>query len=80
MIDDENRICDTCLDGWISETDPSTLRAGDVAVYLWQPWLIPYSDLNDINLDSVRTMYLGFDDRHKRAFGDTGFGTPAAVE
>ncbi|UCD48503.1 MAG: hypothetical protein JSW27_13315 [Phycisphaerales bacterium] len=54
----------------------------------WQPWLIPYSDLSGINLDSVRTVYMGVGDRGSPSAGgtgigfidDIGFGKPVVVE
>jgi len=38
----------------------------------WTEWLIPYSDLADINLNSVRTMYIGIGDRNNPTAGGTG--------
>jgi hypothetical protein len=54
----------------------------------WTEWLVPYSDLAGVNLNSVRTMYIGFGDRDNPTAGgsglifvdDIGFGKPVAVE
>ena len=51
----------------------------------WQEWLIPYSELTGINLNSVGTMYIGIGDRNNPSSGGTGlifiddvsYGNPA---
>jgi Concanavalin A-like lectin/glucanases superfamily len=53
----------------------------------WTEWLIPLSDLAGINLNSVRTMYIGVGDRNNPSSGgaglifidDIGFGKPATA-
>jgi hypothetical protein len=52
----------------------------------WTEWLIPYSDLAGVNLNNVRTMYIGLGDRDNPSAGgaglifidDVAFGSPAA--
>ena len=52
----------------------------------WTEWLIPYSDLTGVNLNNVRTMYIGVGDRDNPTSGgagtvfidDIGFGKPVA--
>ena len=52
----------------------------------WQQWLIPFSDLDGINLGSVERLYLGVGDRDNPSAGgtgvifidDIGIGHPAA--
>ena len=59
-----------------------------ISISSWQEWLIPFSDLSGINLNSVRTIFIGVGDRHDPTSGgvgtlfidDVGFGKPAAVE
>jgi len=59
-----------------------------VARSAWTEWLIPYSELAGINLNSVRTIYVGVGDRDNPTAGgagtilidDIGFGHPAATE
>ena len=59
-----------------------------VARSAWTEWLIPYSELTGINLNSVRTMFIGVGDRDNPTAGgagrlfidDIGFGHPAAAE
>jgi concanavalin A-like lectin/glucanase superfamily protein/F5/8 type C domain-containing protein len=54
----------------------------------WTEWLIPYSELGGINLNSVGTIYIGVGDRNNPTSGGAGtifidditFGKPAAVE
>jgi hypothetical protein len=54
----------------------------------WTQWLIPYSELGGINLNSVRTMYIGVGNRDNPTadgtglvfIDDIGFGSPAPVE
>jgi hypothetical protein len=54
----------------------------------WTEWLIPYSDLAGINLNSVRMMYIGVGDRDNPSAGgmglifidDIGFGKPAVSQ
>ena len=43
-----------------------------VGISAWQEWLIPYSELGGINLNSVRTMYIGVGDRDNPSSGGTG--------
>lgn len=43
-----------------------------VAISAWQEWTIPLSDLSGINLNSVRTMYVGVGDRDNPTAGGTG--------
>ncbi|UCD53438.1 MAG: LamG domain-containing protein [Phycisphaerales bacterium] len=38
----------------------------------WTEWLIPYSDLVGVNLNSVRTMYIGLGDRNNPKAGGSG--------
>ena len=80
--------------------DPESLyvaiedSAGNVAIVThpdaavrsgWTLWLIPYSELTGINLNSVRRMYIGLGDRDNPSAGgsglvfidDIGFGHPA---
>ncbi len=53
----------------------------------WTEWLIPYSDLTGINLNSVKTVYVGVGDRDNPTAGgsgtvfvdDLGYGRPAPV-
>jgi len=73
--------------------------AGDVALVThpapdtldpsrWQSWLISYDDLSGINLNGVRTMYIGVGDRNSPNAGgtgivfvdDIGFGKPVTNE
>jgi len=50
----------------------------------WTEWLIPYSDLTAINLNTVQTMYIGLGDRDNPTAGgagiifvdDIGYGSP----
>ena len=52
----------------------------------WTEWLISYSDLTGINLNSVRTLFIGVGDRNNPTAGgtgtifidDVGFGKPVA--
>jgi len=55
--------------------------AGNVAVVThpnaavhsgWTEWLIPYSDLSSVNLNSVSTMFIGLGDRNNPSSGGTG--------
>jgi F5/8 type C domain-containing protein len=54
----------------------------------WTEWLIPYSELNGIDLGRVATLYIGVGDRDNPSAGgtglvfidDIGFGHPAAIE
>jgi hypothetical protein len=54
----------------------------------WTEWLIAYSELGGINLNSVRTMYIGVGNRDNPTadgtglifIDDIGFGRPAPVE
>jgi concanavalin A-like lectin/glucanase superfamily protein/F5/8 type C domain-containing protein len=54
----------------------------------WTEWLIPYSQLTGINLNSVATLYIGIGDRNNPAAGgaglifidDIGYGHPAAAQ
>ncbi|UCD48502.1 MAG: discoidin domain-containing protein [Phycisphaerales bacterium] len=54
----------------------------------WTEWLIPYSDLTGVNLNSVRMMYIGLGNRDNPSAGGSGlifiddiaFGHPAGVE
>jgi len=54
----------------------------------WTEWLIPYTDLGGINLNSIRTIYIGVGDRDNPTAGgegmifidDVGYGKPATVE
>jgi len=56
-----------------------------VGIAAWQEWLIPYSELGGINLNSVGTMYIGVGDRDNPSSGgtglifidDIGYGRPA---
>jgi hypothetical protein len=38
----------------------------------WTEWLIPYSELTGINLNNVRTMFIGIGDRNNPTAGGTG--------
>jgi len=59
-----------------------------VGISAWQQWLIPYSDLAGVNLNSIRTMFIGVGDRNNPSSGGAGtvfiddiaYGRPAAVE
>jgi concanavalin A-like lectin/glucanase superfamily protein/F5/8 type C domain-containing protein len=42
------------------------------ALSAWQEWLIPYSELTGVNLNSVSTMYIGVGDRNNPSSGGTG--------
>ena len=63
-------------------------NAGVVGLSAWQEWLVPYSELTGINLNNVRTMYIGVGDRNNPTSGgtgtvfidDVGFGKPLAAE
>jgi len=52
----------------------------------WQEWLIPFSDLAGVNLNSIRTMFIGVGDRDNPSSGgagtvfidDIGYGRPTA--
>jgi hypothetical protein len=54
----------------------------------WTEWLIPYGELGGVNLNSVRTMFIGVGDRDNPTSGgagtvfidDIGYGRPAAAE
>jgi len=54
----------------------------------WQEWLIPLSDFAGVNLNSVKTMYIGVGDRNNPSAGgsglvfvdDIGVGHPASGE
>ena len=54
----------------------------------WTEWLIPYSELTGIDLNSVRTMVIGLGDRNNPTangagtifIDDIAFGKPASVE
>jgi concanavalin A-like lectin/glucanase superfamily protein/F5/8 type C domain-containing protein len=54
----------------------------------WTEWLIPYGELNGIDLSRVATLYVGVGDRDNPSAGgtglvfidDVGFGHPAAIE
>ncbi len=43
-----------------------------VAMSNWQEWTIPLSELGGINLNSVRTMYIGVGDRDNPTAGGAG--------
>ncbi len=57
-----------------------------LTVAAWQAWTIPYSELADVNLARVKTMYIGVGNRNAPTAGgsglifldDIGFGTPLA--
>jgi len=42
------------------------------ALSAWQEWLIRYSELTGVNLNSVSTMYIGVGDRNNPSSGGTG--------
>jgi hypothetical protein len=54
----------------------------------WNEWLIPYSDLDGVNLSRVAVMYIGVGDRDNPTAGgtglifvdDIGYGKPTTVE
>jgi hypothetical protein len=46
----------------------------DVRVEEWQQWPIPLSDFTDVNLASIKTLYIGFGDRTNSSVSG-GFGT-----
>ena len=66
-------------------THPNAAAAG---IARWQEWLIPYSDLAGINLNNVRTIYVGVGDRDNPTSGgtgtifvdDIGFGKPVSAD
>jgi len=66
-------------------THPDTAAVGRPG---WTEWLIPYSELTGINLNSVRTIFIGIGDRNNPTAGgsgtifidDVGFGSPATGE
>jgi hypothetical protein len=47
-------------------------NSGIVGLSAWQEWLIPYSDLAGINLNSVDRMYIGVGDRDNPTAGGAG--------
>ncbi|UCD52348.1 MAG: discoidin domain-containing protein [Phycisphaerales bacterium] len=47
-------------------------NSGVVGISAWQEWLIPYSDLVGINLNSVDMMYIGVGDRNNPTSGGAG--------
>ena len=49
--------------------NPSPAAAG---ISAWQEWLIPYSEFAGVNLNSVRTMYIGVGDPENPSSGGSG--------
>ena len=49
--------------------NPNQVAAGTPS---WREWLIPFSDLSGINLNSVATMYIGVGDRNNPTSGGAG--------
>jgi len=67
----------------ITHADPDAVRAAS-----WQTWMIPFRDLQGVNLAAVEKMYIGVGDRANPKAGgsgviyidDIGFGHPLSSE
>ena len=70
----------------VTRSDAATL----VTTAEWQPWAIPLAEISaaGVQLDRVRTLYIGIGDRYAPAAGGTGliyiddiqFGRPATTQ